>query len=94
MTNTISNRITMKDLEAACERINSITGNPITSYTKVEGKLVANIGNYHLDGAYGGYDLHQMENEGGGVRSIFSGHFSKREIYNRMQAFIKGLESK
>ena len=93
---TMTNRITQKDLEAVCKRINMITGNALKPYFRnEEGKLIANIGNYHIDGAYGGVALHQMQNEAGGIRDVLgSGHVSKRELYNRMQAFIRGLESK
>lgn len=85
---------TLKHLEAVCERINNITGNPLKPYVEKNGKHVAQIGNYHLSGAYGGYALHQMDNEGGGIRDIFYGHFPKKELAARMQAFISGLTSK
>ena len=89
------NRITVKDLERVVLRINRETGNPETSYSKKGDKYTANIGNYHLDGAYGGYSLHQMDNESGGVRdTLRCGHIPKRELYDRMNAFLDGLEVK
>lgn len=33
-----------------------------------------------------------MGNASGGVTDIFHGHFTKRELSNKMDAFIKGLE--
>ena len=88
------NRITVKDLEQVVRLINRETGNPETGYTRKDGKPSANIGNYHLDGAYGGYSLHQMTNEGGGIHEVFRcGHIPKRELYDRMQAFLDGLEA-
>jgi hypothetical protein len=37
--------------------------------------------------------LHRHVNEGGGVNCpLVHGHVPKRELYNLMQAFIKGLE--
>lgn len=89
------NRITNKDLEAVCQRINEITGSPIESYVRTDGKCLAQIGNYHIDGAYGGVSLHRMCNQGGGVDEVFGcGHVTKRDLYYRMQAFIRGLEAK
>jgi hypothetical protein len=47
-----------------------------------------------LSGAYGGVALHRMYNAGGGVSDVFgSGHMSKRELYGRMHAFIRGMEA-
>ena len=90
-------RITTKDLEATAARINRLTNSPMQPYVKGAGMdkqgYTAQIGCYHLSGAYGGYALHQMVNEGGGVRDIFGGHMPKRELYERMHAFIRGLET-
>ena len=64
-------RITRKDLEGAVNLLNRITGNEPEPYRKENDKWVANIGNFHISGAYGGVSLHQMVNEGGGVRDVF-----------------------
>ena len=57
-------RITEKHLEKLIDRINIVTKNPTTPWTKFKnGNIKSNIGNYHLDGAYGGVALHQMINE-------------------------------
>ena len=91
--------ITKKDLEATVERINRITGSPLEPYTRTEdenGKATysANLGNYHLSGAYGGHALYRMDNDGGGVRDVLGcGHLSKRDLYDRMHAFIRGLSA-
>ena len=91
----MKNQITIKNLESVVLRINKLTGSPESSYTKnANGKFTANIGNYHLDGAYGGYALHRMQSIGGGVQDVFRiGHVSKRELYNAMFAFISGIEA-
>lgn len=81
-------RITQTDLENVANRINDITGNSKEGWVKGKGST---IGNYHISYAYGGADLHQFSNKGGGVRSIFSSHMPKRELYDRMQAYISGL---
>lgn len=89
----MNNRITISDLEIVCARINKVTNSPAESYTKsAEGKYTSNPNNYHLSGAYGGYNLHRMCNEGGGINNVFScGHIPKRELYDRMQAYLNGL---
>lgn len=88
------NRITEKHLQAICDRINRMTGNPLTPYAKTDAGHKANIGNYHLDYAYGGASLHQMRSEGGAVKDIFRcGHIPKKELANKMWAFIDGIET-
>jgi hypothetical protein len=83
--------ITLKHLESTVNRINTMMNNPVEAYSKVNDKYIANIGNYHLNGAYGGYALHRMHNLSGGISDVFQcGHVSKRELMNRMQAFING----
>ena len=87
-------RITKTQLEAVVSRINTVAGTPQKPYEKVGDKWEPQAKCYHLSGAYGGYALHQMVNDGGGVRDIFGGHLPKRELYERMHAFIRGLETK
>lgn len=87
--------ITQAHLQAIVDRINRMTGSPMETYTKRGENITANIGNYHLDGAYGGVALHRMASEGGGIEDVFRvGHTSKRELANRMHAFIVGLEAR
>ena len=90
-------RITEKQLENLCARINKATGSPETPWSRDgSGQLVSNVGNYHLSGAYGGVSLHRMASYGGGsVHDVFScGHTTKRDLYNRMWAFLAGLSQK
>ena len=87
-------RVTKQDLEQACRVINTRAGTPQEPWTRDDkGNLHANIGNYHLSGAYGGYGLHQMCNESGGIRSIIGGYLPKKELYGKMQAFIAGMDA-
>jgi hypothetical protein len=89
----MTNRITRTQLEAAVNRLNRLTNNESEPYRKEGDKWVANIGNYHISGAYGGVALHRMCNEGGGVRDIFScGHVTSRQLYDLIHAYIKGIE--
>ena len=85
-------RITKKLLQARIETINSILGMPETPYTRTNEGFKANIGNFSLSQAYGGYCVHRMCNEHGGVSTpIWAGHIPAREAYERICAFIAGL---
>lgn len=85
-------RITIKDLRAVVARINRETGSPLEPWTRdAAGKLRANIGNYHLDCAYSGYQLVRMMNESGGVTTTIHGFGTARETYEKMHAFLAGL---
>ena len=86
------NRITQRDLESTVSIINRTTGNQEKSWG---GPGQANIGNYHLDYAYGGVKLIQMTNEHGGCRDILRcGYTTKRLLYGLLCAFLEGLERK
>lgn len=86
------NRITRSFLEAKAATINSMRGAPAEPYRTVNGKAVANVGNYHISGAYGGYCLHRMCNESGGVSDVFScGHIPARQLAALMSAYTAGL---
>lgn len=88
-------RITQKNLETSVAMLNRITGSPQETYTRVDGKYRANIGNYHLDGAYGGWKLVRIVSEGGGITDVLHcGFVSKRELFNLMGAYIAGLDAK
>ena len=86
-------RITVSMLKARIDYLNQLTNSPTTPYSEVDGKLKANIGNFHLYQAYGACGLHRMVTEGGGItdRHVYGLH-SKRELLNRLNAFIAGLE--
>ena len=86
-------RITNKQLEARIAYLNKITGNPATPWTRTEKGCKANIGNYHLSGAYGGVSVNQMQNEGGGVTCPLGNyHRPKRELFEALGAFIAGFK--
>jgi hypothetical protein len=88
----MTTRITIKHLDAKADTINRMTNSPVESSRTVDGNYVANVGNYHISGAYGGYCLHRMVNEGGGVSDVFScGHVSARELAGLMSAYMAGL---
>jgi hypothetical protein len=90
----MSDRITEKHLQGLCDRLNRLTGSPIEPYSLIDGRHVAQVGNYHISHAYGGVSLHRMHNLGGGVSEpLYTGHVSKRELAGRLHAFILGIES-
>ena len=84
-------RITEKMLQGFIDYLNKITGQPMTPYTRTGDKLTANIGNYHIECAYGGYQLVQMVSEGGGIRTITGGFCPKRELYYLTRAYTDGI---
>jgi hypothetical protein len=86
-------RVTQSDLTRAIADLNERTNSPaLPADRDSDGKYRANVGNFHLSGAYGGYALHRMANEGGGVTDVFrSGHIPARDLYNRINAMLDGL---
>lgn len=86
--------ITEKFLQAVCERINRATASPLTPYAMIGDKHDAQPGNYHISHAYGGVSLHRMRNTSGGIQDVFGcGHVTKRNLSERMFAFLNGLEA-
>lgn len=82
-------------LEERIKELNELTSSPLTPYTRNEEtkRTTANIGNYHLSQAYGGYCVHRMHNEGGAVTTpITHGHVTKRELFEKLCSFIEGIE--
>ena len=88
-------RITDKQLDSLATYLNELTNSPLEPYSKDQnGKFCANIGNYHISHAYGGVCLHRMSNTSGGVNTpLISYHTTKRELFNAMHAFIRGLDA-
>ena len=88
----MSTRITRSFLEAKARTINSMTKSPAEPSRMIDGKYRANVGNYHISGAYGGYCLHRMANEAGGVNDVFDcGHIPARQLAALMSAYTAGL---
>ena len=77
-------RITIKDLEQCASTLNNMFDST--------DKLRAQVGNFHISGAYGGYSLHQITNRGGERDVLRTGHVPARELYNRMTAYIRGID--
>ena len=92
-------RITEADLQAICDKINTATGSPLKPWTSTtDGDSTAtigstaNVGCYHISCAYGGVALHRVHNSGGAISNpLGGGYMPKRELYERLQAFLSGL---
>ena len=91
----MSQRITVAYLQAVIGRINRAMCSPTDPYIKGEdGRYRGQVGCYHLSRAYGGFCLHQMVTDGGGVSDVFRcGHVPARDLANRMHAFLDGIEA-
>jgi len=89
----MTQRTSIKTLEAIVGWINDITDSPSEPYTRDANGFHANVGNYHLSQAYGGVNLVRMVNDAGGVSEpIGPGHIPKRELEMKLRAFYAGLE--
>lgn len=89
-------RYTQRDLDGAVRGLNLMAGFTAEEadaplYTRDGANHRAMVGRYTLQGAYGGLQLQQIINEGGGVRAITSGYLSKREVYNLIHAYREGM---
>ena len=88
-------RVTKKQLENKIAYLNRLTGNPEKPWnTTVDGRMTANVGNFHLySGGNGYYNLHQVCNEGDGVHDVFNYGSTKKELAMLIDAFMRGYEN-
>ena len=83
-------RITEKDMTKLVERLNELTGSPLTY---MDENRKTNIGHFCLAYAYGGVQLQRVCNYSGGVSTFLnSGYTTKRDLYNLIHAFIDGYK--
>ena len=86
--------ITLKMLQNKIDYINEATGSPMEPYTRTDGRVKANIGNYHISQAYGGFALMRISSEGGGITMpTNSAHITKRELSHQLDGFIAALDA-
>lgn len=89
----MTERITQKHLEGMVSRLNRLTNSPSTYMSDIGGKRVINIGHFHIDSAYGGVNLARTCNDGGGISTPIGGGFcTKRELYEKLYSYIRGIE--
>jgi hypothetical protein len=83
-------RITIKNLDALCESLNKATGSPMTPWAQG----VAQIGNYHISQAYGGYRLHRMTSADGGITCPLSGgHGPAWVLHCEIRGMLAGIHA-
>ncbi len=96
----MSDRITQRDLEAVCARINrTVNGTDETpEFVRDDNGFHQQPNVYVISYAYGGAALHRNSSldgagESHGVSDVFGHHMPKRDLYDRMQAFLRGIET-
>ena len=90
----MSKRIHVRDLAAMSRLINKTLGQELDRYVRcTDGSysLIKSVGHYYVDYSNGGARLEQIC-EGGGSRDI-SPRGTKRQTYEFMRAFLKGIEA-
>lgn len=77
------------DLHVVCDMINRRLGTPANPVSGSQWQ----VGNYHLDHAYGRVALHRVVSENGAVTDPFRmGHMPKRELMCYMRGFVAALD--
>jgi hypothetical protein len=90
----MAQRVTKATLEYLALKINEITDKPKKPWIKEDGKLKAQIGCHFVSYNAAGVSLDRICNEGGAVTTLFSFEsMTKRDLSNRMRAFITGLNT-
>jgi hypothetical protein len=87
----MSNRITMAMLEHRLALINRKEGRPERPYSRVEGVFTPHLGCLHLDGAYGGWKVSEMLDQGTRDASQI-GYATKRELYTWMEGRLSSTQ--
>jgi len=84
----------IKDLELRVSYLNKLTKNRIERYLpyKIDSKLISNKGHYYISQYNSSYGVEQIVNTMGGCTDV-SYRGSKKEIYNWLNAYIKGIEA-
>ena len=84
-------RTTKAQLEAKVRMINLALGQSTEPMTRnADGKLVWTRGVYTIGGAYGGYRIERIANDGGGIHSI-TNYDTKKATYVAACAILEGI---
>ena len=79
-------RITQGILEQTVKIINKRNG--------IENPNYGTVGAYEISYAYGGVSLHKVMSKHGAVKDIFRcGHVPKKDLYNRITAYMEGMDN-
>jgi len=84
-------RTTLTQINLLIDELNKQLDRPLKPYIKKDGKLTAQIGNFHIYQAYGAYGLHEMVTDGGGIRQTVD-LGTKKELYTALHKLIQGVE--
>ena len=88
-------RISIKQLEALVTTLNQFTGSSKVYSIKNDetGKHEIQVSHFHLNGAYGGWQLVRTMNNGGGITVITNGDYeTKKDLFNSIHNYINGIE--
>lgn len=90
----MADKITRSKLEARIDYLNRLTGSPTEPYSRGDdGRWIANPGNFHLEGAYGGHKLARMAGlEGASSDPLCTGFTTMRALYDSLDSYIRALE--
>lgn len=89
----MSARYTRRDVEAKTRRLAAMLGIPFGHYVKTgAGEYRPQIGALDVSGAYGGWSVQRLVNEGGGVTDVFGyGHVPARQMCEWLDAACRGI---
>lgn len=79
------------DLDQLVTIINNRLGRPQYGWDRVGDKNVAHVGALSLDGAYGGWRLHETLSAGGGAQEI-GPRLTKSQMKAQLHAILYGIE--
>ena len=82
---------TRAELDQLVVILNNRLGRPQYGWRRVGDKNVAHVGALTLDGAYGGWRLHEVVNTSGGVREI-GPRMPKRAMADYIRAILAGVD--
>lgn len=85
-------RVTLKMLQNRVVHLNKMLGRPVDYFSKNEDGFpcIINIGHFHIDCAYGGYQLAETCKSGGTIDVFNHGHIPARELLELICAFEIG----
>ena len=88
------NRIKLSDLQEQVDAINTLLGNPMTYGHWENNEHIYHEGHWFLSEAYGGVNVHQLQNGSAICKPLHDGYYPKRELYEQLRNFIAGLQTR
>ena len=85
-------RITDENLTRLATQINKTTNSPTEPWTRNGNEVISNEGCFHVEFAYSGVTFSRMTSRTGTTTNVLQvGYISKKDLYERMQAFLNGI---